>query len=131
MGARSACGFCSDLALCSVRAEREESERECVRACVVCVRMPVGARVWGPSCLWVVLPLSSSLWKGLPVFPCFFKCRTWPFLSGIPLQASSQFPFLPCPHTRLCVQLGESGAHSRARLPWCLVTAPRRAGIWL
>lgn len=34
VGARSACGFCSDLALCSVRAEREESERECVRACV-------------------------------------------------------------------------------------------------
>lgn len=32
VGARSACGFCSDLALCSVRAEREESER--VRACV-------------------------------------------------------------------------------------------------
>lgn len=42
MGARSACGFCSDLALCSVRAEREESERECVRAwCVyVCLSVP-------------------------------------------------------------------------------------------
>lgn len=37
VGARSACGFCSDLALCSVRAEREGSERECVRAWCVYV----------------------------------------------------------------------------------------------
>lgn len=108
VGARSACGFCSDLALCSVRAEREkESER--VRACVrgVCTYDCRCQGVGASLPFWVVLPLSSLLWKGLPVFPCFSKCRTWPFLSGIPFQASSHISISPLSaHPPVCAVRG-------------------------